>query len=104
MLMPTPMPMPFNGQLSGNLSTSTMVDSKPAAVKGSTAMNSPSHIPAGGPFQSPPSNQGTVDAGSATVFFDGKPAARMGDPAKTCNDPTDAPNGVVIAAGTVLIG
>ena len=41
---------------------------------------------------------------SATVFFDDKKAGRMGDPAKTCNDPTDAPNGVVIASGTVLIG
>jgi len=33
----------------------------------------------------------------------GKPAARMGDTAKTCNDPTDMPVGTVVAAGTVLI-
>lgn len=33
----------------------------------------------------------------------GKPAARMGDTAKTCNDPTDLPTGTVIAVGTVLI-
>ena len=33
----------------------------------------------------------------------GKPAARVGDMAKTCNDPTDMPVGTVIAAGTVLI-
>jgi uncharacterized Zn-binding protein involved in type VI secretion len=102
--VPTPMPMPFVGKLSGALSTSVAIDNKPAAVKGSTAQNQPQHIPAGGPFQNPPSNQGTVDAGSDTVMFDGRKAARLGDIVKTCNDPTDAPNGVIIATGTVLIG
>ena len=98
------MPMPFVGKLSGALSATVKIDNKSAAVKGSTAQNQPQHIPAGGPFQSPPANQATVDAGSATVRFDNQQAARMGDAAKTCNDPTDAPNGVVIAAGTVIIG
>ncbi len=102
--VPTPMPMPFVGKLSGALADSVRIDNKPAAVKGSTAQNQPQHIPAGGPFQNPPSNQGTVDAGSETVFFDGQKAARLGDIVKTCNDPTDAPNGVIIATGTVLIG
>ncbi len=102
--VPTPTPMPFSGQLSGDLSSSVHIDNKPAAVKGSTADNSPPHIPAGGPFQKPPANKATVDGGSSTVFFDNKAAARMGDPAKTCNDPQDAPNGVIVAAGTVLIG
>jgi len=102
--VPTPMPMPFVGKLSGALSATVKIDNKSAAVKGSTAQNQPQHIPAGGPFQNPPSNQATVDAGSATVQFDNQKAARMGDAAKTCNDPTDAPNGVIIATGTVLIG
>ncbi len=102
--VPTPMPMPFVGKLSGALSSSVKIDSKPAAVKGSTAQNQPQHIPAGGPFQKPPSNQATVDGGSDTVFFDSEKAARLGDPAKTCNDPQDAPNGVVVASGTVIIG
>jgi len=102
--VPTPTPMPFTGQLSGNLVASVKIENKPAAVVGSTATNSPSHVPAGGPFQKPPSNQATVDQGSETVMFENKKAARMGDPAKTCNDPADAPNGVVIAAGTVFVG
>jgi uncharacterized Zn-binding protein involved in type VI secretion len=102
--VPTPMPMPFVGKLSGALSTSVQIDGKPAAVKGSTAQNQPQHIPAGGPFQNPPANQGTVDAGSATVKFDGQQAARLGDAVKTCNDPQDAPNGVIVATSTVLIG
>ncbi len=33
----------------------------------------------------------------------GKQAARMGDMAKNCNDPTDLPTGTVIAVGTVMI-
>ena len=102
--VPTPMPMPFVGKLSGALSSSVQIDNKPAAVKGSTAQNQPQHIPAGGPFQNPPSNQATVNDGSGSVFFDGSKAARMGDPAKTCNDPQDAPTGVIIAVSTVLIG
>jgi len=102
--VPTPVPMPFVGQLSDALSGSVFIDNKAAAVKGSTAQNQPQHIPAGGPFQNPPSNQATVDAGSATVFVENNAAARMGDPAKTCNDPVDAPNGVVIASASVYIG
>jgi uncharacterized Zn-binding protein involved in type VI secretion len=102
--VPTPVPLPFAGKLSGGLSTSVKIDGKPAAVKGSTAQNEPEHVPAGGPFQTPPSNQATVDAGSATVKLDNRPAARLGDAAKTCSDPEDAPNGVVIATATVLIG
>ena len=46
----------------------------------------------------------TITVGSQTVKINGKAAARMGDTAKTCNDPADAPVGTVIAAGTVLIG
>jgi uncharacterized Zn-binding protein involved in type VI secretion len=38
------------------------------------------------------------------VHINGKPAARMGDMAQTCNDPADLPAGTVIASGTVLIG
>jgi uncharacterized Zn-binding protein involved in type VI secretion len=38
------------------------------------------------------------------VQIGGKPAARNGDVAMTCNDPADAPMGTVIATGTVLIG
>ena len=102
--VPTPTPMPFSGQLDGALSTDVMIDEKAAAVKGSTASNAPAHVPAAGPFQKSPSNKGTVNAGSATVLINGKPAARCGDAALTCNDPGDAPNGTVVATGTVLVG
>lgn len=102
--IPTPLPHPFVGQLDGQLSSDVNIEGKPAATQGSTATNSPSHIPMGGPFQSPPANKGEVLLGSTTVFVNGKPLARMGDTAMTCNDPTDLPVGQVIAVGTVFAG
>ena len=102
--VPTPTPMPFNGKLVDGLSQDVQVENMPAATKGSKAKNLPPHIPAGGPFQKPPMNEGTVEMGSAKVLINDKEAARAGDTVKTCNDPADAPNGVIVAAGTVLVG
>jgi uncharacterized Zn-binding protein involved in type VI secretion len=102
--VPTPLPHPFTGQLDGALSTDVKIEGKAAAMQGSTATNIPSHIPQGGAFQMPPTNKATVQLGSATVLINGKPAARMGDIAMTCNDPADLPVGQVLAASTVLIG
>lgn len=101
---PTPVPHPFVGQLDGSLSRNVTIEGRPAAVQGSTATNTPAHIPQGGPFQKPPSNKGTVQVGSSTVFINGKPAARSGDRAITCNDPADRPAGTIVAIGTVFIG
>jgi uncharacterized Zn-binding protein involved in type VI secretion len=102
--IPTPLPNPFMGQIDGGLSSDVNIEGKPAATQDSTATNSPSHIPAGGPFQSPPSDKATIKKGSATVFINGKAAARNGDIAMTCNDPADAPMGTVMAVGMVNIG
>ena len=102
--VPTPIPHPFTGMIDGELSSDVNLMGKPAATVDSTATNTPSHIPQGGPFQSPPSNKGTIKMGSATVKINGKNAARNGDVAETCNDPSDLPVGQVIAAGTVMIG
>ena len=103
---PVPLPHPFSGKLNGGLSSDVKIMGKAAATVGSTADNSPAHIPTapGTAFQKPPSNKGTVKLGSAKVKINGKDAARNGDPAETCNDPSDLPVGTVIAAGTVLIG
>jgi uncharacterized Zn-binding protein involved in type VI secretion len=102
--VPTPIPHPFTGVINGNLSSNVNIMGLPAATVDSTASNLPPHIPIGGPFQKPPTNKGTIKTGSGTVFINGKPAARSSDTALTCNDPTDLPNGSVVAAGTVLIG
>jgi uncharacterized Zn-binding protein involved in type VI secretion len=102
--VPTPLPHPFMGIMDGSLSTDVNIMGMPAATVDSTASNTPPHIPQGGPFQSPPSNKATIKMGSTTVKINGKMAARNGDMAMTCNDPTDLPSGTVMAVGTVLIG
>jgi uncharacterized Zn-binding protein involved in type VI secretion len=102
--VPTPLPHPFSGIIGGGLSGNVNIMGQPAATQGSTADNVPPHIPQGGPFQRPPTNKGTIVTGSATVMINGKPAARNGDSALTCNDPADLPVGTVVAVGTVLIG
>jgi uncharacterized Zn-binding protein involved in type VI secretion len=102
--VPTPLPHPFTGQIDGDLSSDVNIGGMPAAVQGSTANNVPAHIPQGGSFQNPPKNQATIQTGSGTVFINGKPAARNGETALTCNDPADAPVGTVLAVGTVFIG
>ena len=104
--VPTPLPHPFAGMLTGGLSSNVLIGGKPAATVGSTADNTPAHVPAapGTAFQRPPTNKATVLRGSSTVLINGKPAARAADPATTCNDPSDLPSGTIVATGTVLIG
>ncbi len=104
--VPTPLPHPFNGKIMSGCSTDVKIQGMGAATKDSVAVNNPPHIPQGGPFQKPPSNQGKVLMGSMTVFINGKPAARVGDQVMTCNDPADAPTCTIIPPGTptVLIG
>jgi len=101
---PAATPFPFNGVLQNSLSTNVNIMGQPAATVVSIAMNVPQHIPVSGSFKSPPSNQGRIIQGSGTVMINGQPAARNGDTAMTCNDPTDMPVGTVVASGTVLIG
>ena len=102
--VPTPLPSPFAGQITGGCSTNVTIGGMPAATVGSTATNAPPHVPQGGPFQAPPTNQGTVTQGSGTVLVNNKPAARVGDPVTTCNDPAPAPTSSIVGAGTVMIG
>jgi len=105
-LVPTPLPHPFQGTLNGGLATTVKIGGVPAATVDSTADNTPAHMPTppGTAFQKPPTNQATVKRGSGTVKLGGKAAARMGDIAETCNDPSDLPIGQIVAAGTVLAG
>ena len=103
--IPTPLPHPFAGTITGNCSTNVLINNKPAATLGSIAMNTPPHIPQGGPFQIPPTNQANIIKGSLTVLINNKPAARAGDTAMSCNDPAPLPSGTVMGtAMTVQIG
>lgn len=104
--VPTPLPHPFAGIISGELSNDVNIMGRPAAMDGSTADNTPPHLPTppGTSFQKPPSDKATIKMGSTTVNINGRMAARNGDSATTCNDPTDLPAGTVMAVGTVFIG
>src|SRR5262249_61311287 len=97
-------PHPFNGIIDGNLRPSVNIMGRAAATTGSTAINDPEHKPSSGNFAKKPTNLGTIQTGSRTVFINRKPAARNGDTALTCNDPKDLPEGTVVATGTVMIG
>ncbi|MEU8825012.1 PAAR domain-containing protein [Streptomyces sp. NPDC048636] len=100
----TPMPFPFSGTLADGCCQTVLIGHKPAATVGSTAYNTPPHIPPVGVFKAPPDNKGTVSRGSSTVFFGGKAAARSGDSATTCNDPAAQHTATVVAASNVFIG
>jgi uncharacterized Zn-binding protein involved in type VI secretion len=101
---PILVPHPFKGTIDGGLSTNVNIQGRPAATVGSTATNMPPHIPQGGTFVIPPTNQGQIIKGSATVMINKKPAARAGDQAQTCADPVPNTTGQVVATSTVLMG
>ncbi|MCP9213154.1 PAAR domain-containing protein [Streptomyces sp. NEAU-Y11] len=100
----TPMPFPFSGTLADGCCQTVLIGGRPAATVGSTACNTPPHIPPIGTFKAPPQNKGSVSRGSSTVFIGGKAAARSGDPATTCNDPAVQHTASVVAASRVFIG
>ncbi len=103
---PVSTPLPFAGRLDGGLSPDVVIEGEAAATVGSTATNAPVHIlpPGSGTFAHLPTNQARVSGGSDSVLINGQPAARFGDPALTCNDPVDLPNGTISAQSSVVIG
>jgi uncharacterized Zn-binding protein involved in type VI secretion len=102
--VPTSMPFPFDGPIVQKVSTTVFIDNLGVALVGSIAQALPPHIPIGGPFQKPPSNMGTIDQGSPTIFINNIAVARAGDPVKCCNDPVDQVTGHVIVAGGKVFG
>lgn len=63
-------PLPITGTIFGGCSADVLINSRGAATAGSVTAEQDACC--GG-------NQGTVAAGSASVFINGKPAARQGD-------------------------
>jgi RHS repeat-associated protein len=102
---PTPIPHPCTSIIKDDVATSVQVTGQPGAVKGSISKHTPPHIPQGGSFSKPPSNQGEIFiTTSKQVFFEDREAAVLGDTAKMCADPADQPVGKVVGtAATVLI-
>jgi uncharacterized Zn-binding protein involved in type VI secretion len=96
-------PMPFSAPLLQGLATRVLIGGKPAAVQGSSGVNTPPHVglhPAD-PFMLPLQQQATVVAGSTTVLVEGKPAARTGAPCTVC---AGLPGQLAGTAANVLIG
>ncbi|MBC6445518.1 MAG: PAAR domain-containing protein [Alphaproteobacteria bacterium GM202ARS2] len=102
---PIPLVNPFSAPITTGLSADVMIEKRPAATLGSGGTSLPPHIPKIGTFVVPPTNQGTIIMGSTSVFINKKPAARIGDPALTCNDPVPLPVGsVIVPFSAVMIG
>ena len=99
---PTPGPLPFSAPLTTGLAATVVIGGKPAAVQGANGINQPAHIGLhpSDPAQLASAQQGRVVAGSATVFFDGRPAAFTGCKVTMC---MGAPAKVAGTATTVLV-
>lgn len=96
-------PMPFSAPITVGLCPTVLIGGKPAAVVGSSGVNTPPHpgLHPADPFFAPPTEQAVLTGGSATVLFGGVPAARTGSPATCCGQPTGTLAGT---ASTVLVG
>ena len=96
-------PMPFAAPLLTGLATRTLIGGKPAAVQGSSGLNTPPHVGlhASDPFMVPTTQRAQVVMGSTTVLIEGKPAAKTGS---TCTICAGTPGQLTGSAATVLIG
>src|SRR5260370_8312656 len=77
---PVPTPHPFSGIIDGSLSSNVNIMNMPAATVGSTATNTPPHVPIVGTFVIPPSNHGSIIKGSSTALTTNNPPAPSADP------------------------
>jgi uncharacterized Zn-binding protein involved in type VI secretion len=97
---PSP-PLPFSAPLTLGTVATVLIGGKPAAVMGSSGMNTPPHVglhPAD-PFLAPPTQIGRVTSGSATVMIGGQPAATAQSMCTCCA----VPGTLVPTVTTVLI-
>ena len=101
-----PLPHPFMGKMSGDLSEDVKIGGKGCAVKGSKAKhNDGSHMQLPGTirFQKKPKCEGEVTGGtSAKVKIDGKEAAVIGSQVTTCNDMGARNNSTIMAVGSAM--
>jgi uncharacterized Zn-binding protein involved in type VI secretion len=100
--LPAP-PLPFSAPLTTGLATTVTIGGKPAAVQGSSGVNTPAHVGLhpSDPYLVPVAQQGRVMQGSATVRFDARPAAYTGCQVTACGN---LPGQLAGSAATVQIG
>ncbi len=94
--------MPFSAPLTTGLCTTVLIGGRPAAVLGSSGVNTPPHVGLhdSDPFLAPPLQVGRVMSGSPTVLFGGQPAASAAATATCCM----TPGTLVPSTTTVLVG
>jgi|GEM_PF-324432 len=96
-------PMPFSAPLTVGLAATVLIGGRPAAVVGSSGVNTPPHVglhPTD-PHMVPPAQQAVVAAGVANVLVEGRPAAATGSACTMC---FGLPGNLVGSVTTVLIG
>ena len=86
-----------SGLFGGSFSGPVLINGMPAANTGMQVKGRPVHIPIGGTFVNPPSNEGTIITGSKTVHISGTSGARLTSMVITCNDPVNLPTSVVMS-------
>ncbi len=87
---PVMLPVPYAGYLIdpddyGGACT-IYVNGLPRARAGTPGIGCPPHIPPGGMFVKPPTNECEMYMGSSTVLFDGEVASAQGHPVLSCHD------------------
>jgi uncharacterized Zn-binding protein involved in type VI secretion len=99
--VPTSLPHPFQGTIVNGCDESVTINGKPVALVGAEAMNDTPHVPTppGTSFQKPPKNRSVVKKAIKSIEINGKYAVLEGNPAMNCNDPEDAPTGIVQVIG-----
>jgi uncharacterized Zn-binding protein involved in type VI secretion len=100
---PVPTPLPFSAPVTQMTAMTVLIGGRPAAVVGSQGMCTPPHVGlhVSDPFLVPLMQVGRIVSGSATVFFEGKPAASSQSQTTLC---AGTPGVVAGTAATVLIG
>lgn len=86
-----------SGLFGGSFSGPVLINGMPAANTGMQVKGMPVHVPIGGTFVYPPSNEGTIITGSKTVHVLGTSGARLTSMVITCNDPINLPTSVVMS-------
>lgn len=89
---PVPLPNPYIGMVFDPmdfvpfLGATTRIGGLPRAQAGTAGQALPPHLPLGGVFVKPPSNESEIFMGSATVAIDGDAASYMALPVLSCVD------------------
>lgn len=86
---PSPAPLPFSAPLLQGLETSVLINGQPAAVMGSSGVNTPPHVGlhVTDPYAVPTMQTGRVIKGSTKVLAGGKPLATVSGQATCCATP-----------------